>query len=162
MIMNNDHELTVVFVEDTAMEPFIESCGENGGQKDSFDQGEDMYVTGGFFSSGTFEIYIVNDVESWTDGITIPLRVPGTETTISANLEGHIPPTNVWGNLETVGEYDIVIDVNDNGLYDVSVDALDDGDIEVTAGVEIIPEINSLTIMILLMTATLLVIFSKR
>jgi hypothetical protein len=162
LIMDNDHELMIVFVEDTAMEPFIESCGEDGGQKDSFSQGENMYVTGGFFSPGTFEIYIVNDVESWTDGMAIPSRVPGTETTISANLEGHIPPTNVWGNLETVGEYDIVIDVNDNGLYDVGVDASDDGDIEVTAGVEIIPEINSLTIMILLMTATLIVIIFKK
>jgi hypothetical protein len=162
LIMDNNHELMVVFIEETAMEPFIESCGEDGGQKDVFYQGDNMYVTGGFFASGTFEIYIVNDLETWIDGMAIPSRVSGTETTISSNLEGHIPPTNVWGNLETVGKYDIIIDVNDNGIYDVGVDALDDGDIEVTAGVEIIPEINSLTILSLVMTATLLVIIFKK
>jgi hypothetical protein len=162
-VMDSNHELIVGFIEESAVEPVIESCSQDGGQKDTFNQGQDMYVTGGFFpSSETFGIYIVYDVETWTDEMVIPSRVLGTETTISSNVDGYIAPTNVWGNLETVGEYDIVIDVNDNGLYDVGIDALDDGDIKVTAGVEIIPEINSLTILILLMTATLLVIITKK
>ncbi len=32
------------------------------------------------------------------------------------------------------GRYDIVVDVNSNGLYDHGVDALDDDEIEMTAG----------------------------
>lgn len=162
LIMNNDHELLVVFVEDTAIEPFIESCNEDGGQKDVFSQGDNMYVTGGFFPSGTFEIYVVNDVETWTDGMAIPSRVLGTETTVSSNLEGHIPPTNVWSNLQTLGEYDIVIDVNDNGLYDLGVDALDDNDLEITAGVEVISEIISSSLLILVIAITLGVIIYRK
>jgi len=37
-------------------------------------------------------------------------------------------------------KYDIVVDVNHNGLYDAGIDALDDNEIQVTAGFFVIPE----------------------
>lgn len=80
------------------------------------------------------------DVATWTDGLSIPSRIPSTATIITSDSEGTIVPTNVWIDPQTQGKYDIIVDVNDNGLYDEGVDALDDSDIEVTAGVEVIPE----------------------
>ena len=54
------------------------------------------------------------------------------------------------------GQYDIVIDINNNGYYDEGVDALDNSDIEVTAGVIVIPEFSSTVILSLILVLTLL------
>jgi len=139
-----------------APQAVVESCSSAGDQKDRFDLGETVYVTGGNFSaSKTYNFSIVVDQETWTDGMDIPERVPDTATTVSSNIDGDIPPTAVWSGPQTVGEYDIVVDVNGNGQYDVGIDALDDNDIEVTAGF-IIPEFPSSIIPPLFMIATLL------
>ena len=139
------------------VEAVVESCNQAGDQKDLFDLGEAVYVTGGNYSSSTtYNFYIVVDEETWSDGMTIPERVPDTATTISSNIDGDIPPTAVWSNPQTVGKYDIVVDVNGNDQYDAGIDALDDNDIEVTGGFFVIPEFLSFIILPLFMTATLL------
>lgn len=48
------------------------------------------------------------------------------------------------------GKYDIVVDVNGNGVYDDGVDALDDKDVQVTAGFFVIPEYLFGTILALI------------
>jgi hypothetical protein len=163
VVMDGNHELTAFFAEESAIEPIVESCNPDGGQEDVFGLGEDMYVCGsGFPSSSDFEVYVVEDVEIWSDELTIPLRIGGTLEIVSSNAEGQIVPTNVWANLQAEGVYDIVVDVNDNGQYDMGVDALDDGDIEVSAGVQVIPELDSLIFLCIFVAATLVAIINKK
>ncbi len=143
-------------------EPAIESCDLVGDQKDLFALGETVYVTGiNYLPTTTYDLYIVVDVETWTNGMPIPERVPDTEPTVSSDMLGDVVPTVVWHNPQIVGKYDIVVDVNSNSLYDEGIDALDDNDVEVTAGF-IIPEFTLFLILILFMLTTLLTIVSRR
>jgi hypothetical protein len=154
--MTSNQMITLMFSDYTA--PTIESCNQVGDQKDYFELGETVHVTGGNYSpSTTYNFYIVVDVETWTDGMAIPERVPGSFVTVSSNMNGDIAPTAEW-TTQTVGKFDIVVDVNGNGQYDPGIDALDDNDIEVTAGFSVIPELSSSLILTLFMIATLLMI----
>jgi hypothetical protein len=133
----------------------IESCNPDGGRKDLFQLNDTVYVTGNFTVPFTlFEVYVIYDEATWSNGMPIPSRVPGTTTIISSNADGHIPPTEVWSEADVVGAYDVVVDVNANGHYDPEIDALDDSDVEVTAGF-IIPEFPTLIITTLFMLASL-------
>jgi hypothetical protein len=146
-----------------APEAVVGSCSSAGDQKDHFDLGETVYVIGANFSaSETYNFSIVVDQETWTDGMAIPERVSGTVITVSSNSDGDIPPTAVWTGPQTVGKYDVVVDVNGNGQYDVGIDALDDGDMEVTAGFSVIPEFPPALILSIFMMATLLAIAVPR
>ena len=119
--------------------PTIESCNSEGIKKDTFDVTEDIYVNGsGFMSNAIYDVYVVDDV-TWTDGMIIPSRVPGTVSIFASSIDGSIPPINIWGSPLEIGKYDIVIDGNGNGIYDEGVDARDDMDIS-TGGFFVIPE----------------------
>jgi hypothetical protein len=139
--MDADHALIANFTEIVGpLVPTIKSCDSTGTEKSSFDLGEEVWVKGNDFEmSKSFDIYVVSDV-TWSDGMPIPARVLGTETTVSSDSLGNIAPTRVWSDPLTPGKYDIVVDVNGNGEYDEGVDALDDSEVEVTAGFFVIPE----------------------
>jgi hypothetical protein len=125
----------------------IESSNSVAEQKDFFELGETVYVAGnGYSPSTTYNLYVVEDVETWIEGMPIPTRISGTATTISSNTEGGITPTVAWSNPQIEGKYDIIVDVNDNGFYDPEVDALDDSDIEVTAGM-VVPEFSTFPLL---------------
>ncbi len=120
--------------------PTIESCDSAGTKKDTFDLADDVYVTGsGYGEETTYDLYVVEDA-TWIDGMAIPARIPGTVTTITSDMMGDVPPTAVWLSPLTPGKYDIIVDVDGDGLYYAECDALDDNDIEVTAGFFVIPE----------------------
>lgn len=126
----------------------IESSDSTGTKKDTFYPADDVYVIGsGYSPSTTYDLYLVEDVATWSDGMPIPTRVAGTANAISSDASGNIPTTLVWSALLTLGKYDIVVDVNGNGVYDAGVDALDDSDIQVTAGFNVIPEVPFGTLM---------------
>ena len=57
--------------------------------------------------------------------------------------------------------YDIIVDVNCNGRYDQGVNAIDDN-IEVTAGIFVIPELPYGTATALLAAMAALALFKKR
>jgi hypothetical protein len=138
------------------LHPLIESCDQNGANKDAFNVTDTVYVYGANFSaSTTYAFYVTEDV-TWIDGMPIPPRVMGTATTVSSDSSGNIPTTAVWDSPLVVGKFDIVIDTNGNGVYDHGVDALDDNDVEVTAGI-VIPEFSQLFIIPLFVMATPLV-----
>lgn len=120
----------------TVMAPTVESCDSAGIKKDSFNPGETVYANGsGYCPSTTYDLYVVPDT-TWTDGMAIP----GAPISVFSDSSGNIPPTAVMSPPLTPGKYDIVVDVNGNGVYDAGVDALDDCDIQVTAGFLVIPE----------------------
>ena len=140
--------------------PMIESCNSTGVVQDVFELGETVYVTGGGFSPATsYPFFIVPDQEVWVDGMSIPEPIIGPEPTIVSNQVGEIDPSDMWHSPHVVGSYDMIVDVNRNGQYDSSVDALDDGDVEVTAGLSIVPEFSTLLpffILLLLLSTILL------
>lgn len=138
--------------------PLIESCDSSGAKKDSFNLYEDVRANGsGFLLNKLYDFYIVEDVETWTDKMTIPSRVLGTATSITSNADGNVLPVVVWSDPSTVGAYDMIVDVNSNGLYDEGIDALDNNDVDITAGF-IIPEIST-TFLLLFQIITFTALF---
>jgi hypothetical protein len=109
------------FVQVYILMPTIESCDSTGTQKDTF--------------------LLVDDVYGIVDGMAIPPRVLGTATTVTSDAAGNIPATLLWSATLEPGKYDIMVDVDGDGLYYAEADALDDSDIEVTAGFFVIPEV---------------------
>ena len=141
----------------------IESCDLYGAAKDHFDSGETVYVTGsGFFPSSTLDFYLVDDVGVWMDGMPIPARIPDTVTTVVSSAFGDIPPTAVWVSPQTIGAFDLIVDVDGDGIYLEGEDALDDGDVGESAGFAI-PEFPSMLVLPLLMALSLgVVLLSKK
>ena len=68
--------------------------------------------------------HIVPD-QDWNDGNPIAADVKGSVETVSVN--GDIDPVLVRHAPLTPGEYDIVIDTNQNRVYDASTNGLDSG-----------------------------------
>ena len=64
--------------------------------------------------------------QDWNNGYPIPSDVTGAVETVSV-ANGDVGPVLVWHAPLVIGEYDIVIDANQNGVYDVSTDGLDSG-----------------------------------
>ena len=144
LTMDSNKTVTVTFTE---IPKTIESCDPAGVKKDTFVPSDDVYATGaGYSASTTYNLYLVDDV-TWVDGMAIPPRVAGTATTVTSDGAGDIPPTLLWSSPLIVGKYDIVVDVDGDGLYYAESDALDDNDIEVTAGFFVIPEVPLGTIL---------------
>ena len=142
---------------------WIESCDLYGAEKDNFDLSETMYVMGSGFSPYlTMDFYIVDDVETWFWGMPIPARIPDTVTTITSDTNGDIPPTAVWISPQTIGKFDIIVDVWGDGIYIEEEDALDDGDVGEFAGAQIVPEFPLLIFLSLFMIATLLAVIVYR
>jgi hypothetical protein len=108
-------------------------------------------------------VYVTKDL-TWNNGMTIP-TYPDEDyvygagfMTKDAGVLG--PSTFIWLDL-IPGKYDIVSDVNDNGIYDEGIDALDDFDVN-TAGFFVIPEIPFGTILALATCMLALVFYKKR
>jgi len=149
---NGDIEVTAGFSvahEYPVVPPVVETCDDASSIKDKFSLMEGVYVKGCKYAPlTTYNIYVVEDVATWTDGMPIPPRVSGSASTVTTASDGCIAPrpTLVW-DAPMIGKYDILVDVLENGVYDEDVDALDDNDIEVTAGFFIIPELPMGTIL---------------
>jgi hypothetical protein len=124
------------------MQTSIESCDSTGTKKDTFGVTKRVYATGsGYSPDTTYNIYIVEDVITWTDGMTIPTRVPGTIETVTTDNDGNIPVTILSNEPLALGKYDILVDFEGNGKYDQNMDALDSCDVELTAGFHVIPDV---------------------
>jgi len=176
--MGNPDEIDIVFVAAIAIgtdltipvryavTATVESCDSLGVTQNTFDPSEDVYAVGSGYAPSTvavitYPIYVVEDV-TWTDGMMIPARVPGTATTVSSDILGEIVPTLAWSSPLTPGKYDIVVDVNRNGFYNEGIDALDDSDIQVTAGFFVIPEYPLGTILGLIVCLAALGVFNHK
>jgi len=112
---------------------------------DTFGVGDKVCVIGdGFVPDTEYEVQVVNDTD-WTDGMTIPSYI--AKTTVTTDSWGGILDAYPVWNGATPGKYDIVVDVDGDGLYYAEADALDDSDIEVTAGFFVVPEVPLGTLM---------------
>lgn len=138
--MDENHSITAVFAEIPPLE--VDSCNSTGATTEVFDVDEEIWVKGsGFEASSLVDVYVVEDVTAWTDGLDISsLTIMNTNTDLPTNANGEILPTPVWTQSLQLGEYDIIVDANKNGIYDEGIDDLDDMDVQTTAGFTIIPE----------------------
>jgi hypothetical protein len=124
--------------------PTIKSCNSIGTDKDTFTVGQPVYVYGsGYPQANTYNLYIVNDINDWSSITNIPADVRGAPTTVQTDSSGQIipkppNPPAVW-TPTSVGKYDIIVDVNNNGEYNAGIDAVDGLDIG-TTGLFVIPE----------------------
>ena len=136
-----------------------------GNVKNMFWLGDNMYIMGSCYDpSTTYDLYVVEDT-NWIDRMPFPNRVSGTVSSITTDESGNIPTdgrSNAWPWPLVPGKYDIVVDVNGNGVYDEPIDALDDRDIKVTAGFFIIPELPLGTVTALLSSLAALTLYRKR
>ena len=138
----------------------IESCKSTGIIKNTFDLNEDVYVIGNNYAPlASYNLYIVTDELVWTDGMAIPARVTGSATSVTSDALGNVATTLAWSDPLILGKYDIIVDVNDNGIFDAAIDALDNSDIQVTAGFFVIPESPFGTLMITLSMISGLIVF---
>ncbi len=114
-----------------AAEPFsiqVMSCDSSGAVKSHFERVEPIYIKGsGFNASTTYNVYFVNDFD-WPVPYhaSFPSRIAGTSGTITTNSEGGFGPDVVW-NSAKFGYYDVIIDVNGNGIYDRLIDVVCSG-----------------------------------
>ena len=122
--------------------PTIESCNSTGAVKNAFDLDEEVWVIGyGFEPLVLVDVYVVSDVLTWSDGMNISaLTIMDVNTDVLTDADGNITATPVWTSGLVPGKYDIVVDVDQDGIYDEGTDALDDMDVKETAGLFVIPE----------------------
>ena len=141
-------ELTFV-VSDVVAKPQGLPSDAGGTLRTSYDPGEDVYLSGrGFIPSTQVDLYVVTDQAAWVGGDvlidrsgTIPATEPdpglprardavefsGTADTVTVAADGTIPPTRLWESVEGVGGvFDVVVDVDRNGIFDPAVDAVTD------------------------------------
>jgi len=111
----------------------VVSCAADGTGKDTFLPGEEVYVKGSVLPASTdVTIYIILDGEDALPGNAV------ASATCTTEADGSLLTTLVWSPPLTVGEYDIWVDANQNGIYDGS-DVWNDATIWIYA-FNVIPE----------------------
>jgi len=70
-------------------------------------------------------VYVVTDT-AWTDEEGILPDASGFVETVLTDVPGNLGPAAVWPARTTVGEYDMVFDVYQNGQFDRGMEAVDD------------------------------------
>jgi hypothetical protein len=105
----------------------------SGAPLDSFSQDQTVYGSGATGTPGTHPLYVVDAQGHWYDGMSIPPPsahcITNPVASIATDGNGDIiPGTIIWQNAQAdilPSYFDIVIDVNNNGVFDVGTDVLD-------------------------------------
>jgi hypothetical protein len=160
-------EIAILYIDDVSLPGLtydFESCDSSSATKNTFNTGEYIYVKGSGWPGMPpsayrgFELYVVEDT-NWIDGIPIPspavryLRDSGIRDSMQfapdylGNFIVPVAPGSREVSADTFepdylapGGYDIIVDVNNNGVYDEGIDVVDDMDIG-NAGVFVVPEV---------------------
>ncbi len=96
--------------------------------RDLYTYDETVYAIGSFFPPDVdIDIYVVPDQE-WTVGMVIPADVSSDGVnTVHTNATGAFDPVVIWPALLKPGAYDVVFDVEQDGLYTEYLEAYTDG-----------------------------------
>ena len=134
----------IITVPPGGVGPTVESALVSGTPENTFQISDPVYAVGsGYPAAGTiYDLHVVDDT-TWTDGMAIPARVAGTETSVTTDASKNIPAGTLIWTSAVAGKYDIVVDVNGNGVYDAGTDALD---ANIDVGFEAIPEFTTIAI----------------
>jgi hypothetical protein len=118
--------LVLAFIPHTVLATSsVWACNANGAVINSFYTNDTVYACGQNLTadaSGYVDIYIVTDTSSWPANATLNDASIGYQT-FTTNSTGDLPPTSRWPS-PTIGYYDMVADVDRNGIYN-STDYVD-------------------------------------
>lgn len=118
------------------------SADSGGSSKDDFKAGDTVFARAKTVSSSNVNLYVTSNY-NWQGGESLSDVSGGFETVI-ADSAGYIPVTPIWTpGSGDVGDYDIVLDENQNGILDSN--DLVDSVFEVGFSVEI-PEFATIAI----------------
>ena len=94
------------------------STDASGASKNTFEAGETVYANAKTVEGSTVNLYVVNNNDGWIGGELLD-DVSDVVETVTANAGGYIPVTAIWTpGSDKVGDYDIVLDENQNGKLD--------------------------------------------
>lgn len=122
----------------------VTSTDSNGNAKESFNLHEIVYAKGTGFCCKNLEyntthtIYVCYDPLNDGDSLSACIY----STVIPDSNCDFIPQPASLGTF-ALGDYDIVVDINENGIYDLGIDAIDSS---VTVGFSVIPEFPTIVI----------------
>jgi len=104
----------------------IQSTNSSGIARNSFEDFENIYVGGECTAAADrdVDIYIVDNESSWSSGDDLD-DVSGKVEETEADGDGVIKNVRIWNDPLEPGEYDIVLDANQNGRYDSQTDCID-------------------------------------
>jgi hypothetical protein len=111
--------------------PVGNSTDDTGMLKDVYGVQETVYVVGsGFPADVDIDIYVVPDLQ-WTLDMAIPADVSSDGiNTVHTDVNGTFGPVLIWPSFLTWGEYDVVFDIEQDGIYteylEQYTDAVDD------------------------------------
>lgn len=101
-----------------------------------------IYVAGNDFEPNT-DFNVSMSSEAITDGMDMPVPTFNITTMITSDSDGNIPITEIWsqwnGPYLPVGEYTIIVDINDDGVYNEEIDVIDTINIRYMPGVSSSP-----------------------
>ena len=115
---------TYVFSVDATL-PMVFAADQNGDGINSFLRSQhSVYAAGRNLTPGTdIDLYVVDDVTDWMDEMSL-VDVSGGKETANVDANGEFL-VRVWTSPSLVAPYDIVADVNRNGVFDVETDLVD-------------------------------------
>jgi hypothetical protein len=118
--------VTCTFTNTLAVPRFGESTDSLGTTKDEYTIEEIVYATGsGFPTTEDVHVHVVTDT-AWSDQDPILPDVSGGVEAVSTDDDGNLGPAAVWLPETVPGEYDMVFDVDKDGVYDEGLDVVDD------------------------------------
>lgn len=123
------------------------TCDALGTTQNMYNLGDSIFFTAtGLSTLTTYPVYVVQDVAVWNARVPLPTRVIDTTTSLTTDSSGNIVPTSIYPNAQP-GQYDVIIDVNNNGEFD-EADLLINN-IVATAGIFVAPEYSLGTLIAL-------------
>lgn len=125
---------------------FALSTDSAGYSKSTFNMSDNLYVRGQDFPADTdVTIYLIPDGED-----ALPINAAAVAST-TTNSTGDLPVTLVWSQPLTLGEYDIWVDANQNGMFDGG-DVWNSQSIGIY-GLDVIPEFSTVALILLIFIA---------
>lgn len=124
---------------------YVVSSDDLGNEKNSFNPSTDnVYCYAGNLPyNKTVKIYIVENKDDWKVGDILTDKSSDGAENKTTNASGGIwPPVNIWALPLDVGQYDIVVDVNQSGTWDAGEPI----DSRITMGLDVIPEFSTIVI----------------
>ena len=136
------YQLIVKVEDDTeGAVPYVVSSDYTGKERNTFELTEDVYCYAGNIPAGDVRIYVVANKDVWTDGDGLT-DVSGGNETRTTESDGSIATTKIWSATLTQGDYDIVVDTNQNGEWNTGEPI----DSEVDVGLSAVPEFTTIAI----------------
>jgi len=144
------------YLSQTSPAPNIWSSDSLGNPKDTFIPSETAYAT--VTETGQLvSLYVVVDKAIWNDGDLLTDVSDGVET-LTLNSGAGTQTIQIWATPLIVGSYDVVMDVDNDGVFDEELDIIDSVTI---TGFNVIPEVPLGTVMSLLSMLIVFVVYVR-